>query len=1067
MLNVFKTDRQFLQFVADNVDHNVRTLDGYGTFHGMGIIVGSTPGKKVSKPVPKLNVSSADLVTAGKINIHFYKQPPKSSLQMKFAKIDKEQKVPDPSLSLDLLSKAVWPLRSPTPSWSGLMQCTQNEDYPGKSTITFLPMIDMDASDMSCIYSTLKFVSRQARKYGTTPILTFDQPLYMKAVTIVTHESQCEDLSSIILRLGGFHTQMSFLGCIGHIMRESGLQEVLETVYAPNAVGHILSGKAVARATRAHFLVDTALHALLVAKTFGAELPDNDVPQNLVTSIDTEAPDHVLTQPADVSTAQLEEDHLLKNAAALYDQLLEGHATAQDVCNNSTITQVLEKLADTKSSLKCFRTAALWLQYLEMISLLKAFITAERTGNWLLHIQTLHAMLPYFAAAGHNMYAKSAYIYVMSMINLQKAHPDVHSKFMEGYHVLRRSERYWAGLSCDLVIEQALMRSVKTSGGLTRGRGMTEVQRSQWLLSMPSCAAVNEAMQNLTDVGYHTSEQHKESSTSRQERDKHDIIKVISYLRDRDPFTESIPLRNIDTGVNADNNINAHNALACGQKIIDSMVGQNIFDFSFKKSMQVLTMSSKTSITVEEGRLEVDPQVLFQRLTAISSRESVEDIANIFKYELSTHPSSIFEPSGLPRAASKPQISDAIWSMGDCAVSENELLDVHFVLDGGSLLQRIPWTKGMSFNAICQLYVEYIKRRYSRPTIVFDGYSNEPSTKDVAHLRRSKGIISPDVTFTSDMTFKSKKEIFLTNNNNKSRFISLLAQRLRENECTVILAEEDADCLIISTAVACAQSTEVVVIGEDTDLLVLLCYHASLDGYNIYFRSELSNKCRHWDIQKTKRVLGMHKCKILPVVHAITGCDTTSRLFGIGKGVALKKLSKTDNVTMAIEEFLKPGNHLETVVTSGEQIIASLYGGVLCEGLDLLRLRLYTNKAITNNKCVQVQSLPPTSDSAALHSRRSYYQCQQWIKLDGTDLNPLDWGWTVTDDGKCMPLKNTLPPAPNRLLNIIHCNCKVNCDTKRCTCQKHGLECTIGCGHCRGTSCSNSTRNTEEEEATI
>ena len=77
---------QFLQFIADYVDHNVRTLDGYGTFHGMGIIVGSTPGTKVSEPFPKLNVSSADLVTAGKIDIHFYKQPPKSSLQVRFYK---------------------------------------------------------------------------------------------------------------------------------------------------------------------------------------------------------------------------------------------------------------------------------------------------------------------------------------------------------------------------------------------------------------------------------------------------------------------------------------------------------------------------------------------------------------------------------------------------------------------------------------------------------------------------------------------------------------------------------------------------------------------------------------------------------------------------------------------------------------------------------------------------------------------------------------------------------------------------------------------------------------------
>ena len=227
-------------------------------------------------------------------------------------------------------------------------------------------------------------------------------------------------------------------------MRESGLQEDLETVYAPNAVGHILSRKAVAQATRGHFLVDTALHTLLMAKSFGVELPDNDISSDfLVTSSDTEAPDHILVESADVSTIQRQENHLLKQAAALYDELLEGDVITQDVCNHPT---VLEKLADAKSSLKCFKTAALWLQYLEMISLLKSFITAERTGNWLRHIQKLNAMLPYFAAAGHNIYAKSAYIYVTSMNNLQKDHPDVHNKFLEGYHVLRRSERYWAGL---------------------------------------------------------------------------------------------------------------------------------------------------------------------------------------------------------------------------------------------------------------------------------------------------------------------------------------------------------------------------------------------------------------------------------------------------------------------------------------------------------------------------------------------------------------------------------------------------------------------------------------------
>jgi len=48
-----------------------------------------------------------------------------------------------------------------------------------------------------------------------------------------------------VLRLGGFHTQMSFIGCIGHLMASSGLPELLEAVYASNTVTHMLNGKAV------------------------------------------------------------------------------------------------------------------------------------------------------------------------------------------------------------------------------------------------------------------------------------------------------------------------------------------------------------------------------------------------------------------------------------------------------------------------------------------------------------------------------------------------------------------------------------------------------------------------------------------------------------------------------------------------------------------------------------------------------------------------------------------------------------------------------------------------------
>ena len=62
--------------------------------------------------------------------------------------------------------------------------------------------------------------------------------------------------------------QMSFLGSIGHLMAGSGLKELLEVVFADNAVQHniMLTGNAISRAVCGHMLVDAALNTILVAK---------------------------------------------------------------------------------------------------------------------------------------------------------------------------------------------------------------------------------------------------------------------------------------------------------------------------------------------------------------------------------------------------------------------------------------------------------------------------------------------------------------------------------------------------------------------------------------------------------------------------------------------------------------------------------------------------------------------------------------------------------------------------------------------------------------------------------
>ena len=81
------------------------------------------------------------------------------------------------------------------------------------------------------------------------------------------------------------------------------------------------------------------------------------------------------------------------------------------------------------------------------------------------------------------------------------------------------------------------MRSLKTTGGLTRGCGMTEAQRALRLLSMPSCVSVNMTMQEITGVIYSTSEQHKDVTVERYKRDCKDITLLAKYVDSRNPFS--------------------------------------------------------------------------------------------------------------------------------------------------------------------------------------------------------------------------------------------------------------------------------------------------------------------------------------------------------------------------------------------------------------------------------------------------------------------------------------------------------------------------------------------------
>ena len=90
----------------------------------------------------------------------------------------------------------------------------------------------------------------------------------------------------------------------------------------------------------------------------------------------------------------------------------------------------------------------------------------------------------------------------------------------------------------------------------------------------------------------------------------------------------------------------------------------------------------------------------------------------------------------------------------------------------------------------------------------------------MAHAQH-RNIPCRDVLLNPEMPLLEKKD-FLANSHNKQKFIELVGERMKKAEISVVYAEGDADFVIAKEALLSAAEHATHVVGEDTDLLVLL-----------------------------------------------------------------------------------------------------------------------------------------------------------------------------------------------------------------------------------------------------
>ena len=155
------------------------------------------------------------------------------------------------------------------------------------------------------------------------------------------------------------------------------------------------------------------------------------------------------------------------------------------------------------------------------------------------------------------------------------------------------------------------------------------------------------------------------------------------------------------------------------------------------------------------------------------------------------------------------------------------------------------------------------------------------------------------------------------------------------------------------------------------------------------------------DINAIRSKLGDECAQWLPAIHAMSGCDTTSKLFGIGKSTVMKK---SNHIIKEAGPFLSAQATAEEIKEAGIKILCLIYDEKTTNfNLNDIRLKKFEQNVIKSLKSVNVQKLPPPPSAAKYHSYRVYYQVQVW--LGNETLKTTDWGWELINDN-LFPQKN-------------------------------------------------------------
>lgn len=278
---------------------------------------------------------------------------------------------------------------------------------------------------------------------------------------------------------------------------------------------------------------------------------------------------------------------------------------------------------------------------------------------------------------------------------------------------------------------------------------------------------------------------------------------------------------------------------------------------------------------------------------------------------------------------------------------------------------------------------------------------------------------------------------------------------------------EEADTRLFVHISACAKKgmKRIIIRASDTDITVVAIYkYPKLANLGL---EELFIKTPGYfiPIHRISQVVTANQASSLPLMHALSGCDTSSFFFGKGKSTfwsASKQNIESQAADICadleVQNAITDGI-VNTVVEMGTKLIKEVYQSGDFPDLNSLRVHLYARKA-------DLKLPPPTEDTFRLHVLRALLQTFIWVKADQPIVvipDPFKFGWISTSNG-VKPLLMLRAACPPNLDKTVFCKCKQRC-SRNCSCKKKQIPCDSLC-LCKGNpeTCSHSVLVIQENE---